>query len=106
MAKKDVEAVFKGFPALDKAWKDYGFDDNIRPNIVDYKLASLGHYYVAFLVKHTHKKREWYDVIDFAGWDRGDAWAVQNDGSESITPAQFKKMRIPGGCDWLEGWPE
>lgn len=106
MAKKNAEAVFKEFPGLDKAWKDYGFDDNIRPNIVDYKLASPGHYYAAFLVKHTHKTQTWYDVVDFAGWSDGNNWAVQNDNSEEITPAQFKKMYIPSQCDWLEGWPE
>lgn len=104
--KKDIEAVFKEFPALDKLWNDYGFDKNIRSNIVDYKPATLGHYYVAFLVKHTHKDQVWYDVIDFAGWERGESWLVQNDGSEEVTPAQFKKMRIPSQCDWLEGWPE
>lgn len=106
MAKKNAEAVFKEFPALDKAWKEYGFDDKIRPNIVDYKLATLGHYYVAFLVKHKHKNKSWHDVIDFAGWAGGDNWEVQNDGSTDVTPKQFQRMYIPSGCDWLEGWPE
>lgn len=105
MAKKSVEAVFREFPGLDQAWKAYGFDKSIRPNIVDYKLATLGHYYVAFLVKHQHKKGDYYDVIDFAG-SSSEHWAVQNDGSDIVTPKQFSQMYIPSGCDWLEGWPE
>ena len=105
MAAKDAEKVFKEFPGLDKAWNDYGFDAKIRPNIVDYKLAVLGHYYVAFLVKHKYKGKASYDVVDLAGRSP-DHWEVQNDGSEHVTPAQFKKMYIPSQCDWLEGWPE
>ena len=45
-------------------------------------------------------------MVDIAGWNRGDNWDIQNDGSVPVTRQQFKKMRIPDGCDWLEGWPE
>ena len=103
MAKTNVEQVFREFPALDKAWNDYGFDRKVRPNIVDYKLATLGHYYVAFLVKLGKDRHE---VIDFAGHSSGTAWEVQNDGSTEVTPKQFKRMYIPSQCDWLKGWPK
>ena len=102
MAKPDPERVFRESPALDRAWQDYGFNANIRRNIVAAKVATLGHYYVAFLVRID----DHYEVIDLAGHTRGEHWAVQNDGSSDVTPAQFRKMHIPSGCDWLEGWPE
>jgi hypothetical protein len=102
MAKPTAERVFKEFPALDKCWKDYGFNKQDRTNIVDYKLRTLGHYYVAFLVKRGTNIHE---VVDIAGHSGGNAWEIQNDGSEPVTPKQFKKMYIPSQCDWLEGWP-
>ena len=43
MAKPDPERVFREFPALDRAWQDYGFNANIRRNIVAAKVATLGH---------------------------------------------------------------
>jgi len=66
------------------------------------KLATLGHYYVAFLVRRD----DHYEVIDIAGHSGGEHWEMQNDGSSDVTPQQFKRMYIPSQCDWLEGWPE
>lgn len=99
--KNKIERLFKDFPELDQAWNAYGFDKKLKPNIVDYKLATLGHYYVALLVKIGPR----HEIIDFAGTSSSH-WEVQNDGSSNVTPAQFKRMYIPSGCDWLDGWPE
>jgi hypothetical protein len=99
MSKREVERLFKQVPALAEAWDNYGFAFK-REEIVDCKsVISPGyHLYAAFLLPDG-------SVADLAGSSMS-GWEVQNDSSEPVTPAQFKKLRIPDGCDWLEGWPD
>lgn len=92
-------AAIKDHPA-GPALVAYGIDD---PYTIDkaiaYKMSNYGHYYIALLYEDGQ-------VIDLAAPTYDGPWEVQNDGSEPVTPKQFKKMFIPDGCDWLEGWPE
>lgn len=84
----------KSWADLKQAWEDYGFNVS-WDNVLDAKVRS-DWCYVVFAVRSGKDEIE---MIDFA---KGGEWEVQNDGSDSITQAQWDKLKIVPECDWYE----
>ncbi len=92
MAKPDA----KKWPKLKEYWDNYGM--NISwDQLFDMK-ADRGCYAVLAWME----KDGTVGVADLARGGEDYPWEMQNDGFDSITLEQWKKLRIVPDCDWFE----
>ena len=89
MAKPDA----KKWPLLKASWDAYGHSIT-WDQLIDMK-SGRGHYVVV-----AWKNGDRIEMADLARYDS--TWEMQNDGFESITAAEWKKLRITPECDSFE----
>lgn len=86
------------FPALKKAWDDYG---HIIPweKLVDIKIKywDYGGGFACLAWQHKDGMIEYAD-LELAGG----VWEMNNDGGAGITLKQWQAATIPDDCNWLK----
>lgn len=93
------------YPTLKTAWEEYGHSVAWE-DLHDIKLSGT-HGYAVLAFKD--EEGDALDMADMASPDGGETWEMQNDGyCESITQAQWKKLKCVPDCDWfvIPGHPD
>lgn len=91
MAKLDA----KKWPVLKKAWDEYGH--SVKFEDLDGIKSDRGCYCV---VRWTNKDGT-VEIADLARSSVTGAWEMQNDGFDTISESDWRRLKISPECDWF-----